>query len=146
MDKATLHILSLVIGGTGLFVVVTKFNVPELRMSFLGENPFAIKREVIDNVMSWIVASLTLVGLLIQACTEIWGHELPERLHATLFYVSLFITAVIATIIFVVLLTAVGRSIARRHWQPSIIEKLREGYNQARIIVAQEGWRQSDRR
>ena len=116
MDKATLHILSLVIGGTGLFVVVTKSNVPELRMSFLGENPFAIKREVIDNVMSWIVASLTLVGLLIQACAEIWGHELPERLHATLFYVSLFITAVIATIIFVVLLTAVGRSIARRHW------------------------------
>jgi hypothetical protein len=59
MDRTILNLLSLIIGGSGIFVVLTKFNVPELNMSFLGENPFAIKRDAIDNVMTWIFTKVS---------------------------------------------------------------------------------------
>lgn len=134
--------MSIVIGGTGLFVVLTKFNLPELNMSFWGENPFAIKRDAIDNVMTWIFTSFALIGLLIQVGSKIWGYGLAQRLYSTWFYVSLFVIAVVISILLVVPLTAAGRRIAMRYWLPTIVEKMTEAYSQARFIVDHDGWRQ----
>ena len=68
-----MNLLSFIIGGGGLFVVLTKFNVPELNMMFFGENPFAIKRDTIDTVMTWIFTVMTLIGILLQIYSEILG-------------------------------------------------------------------------
>ena len=86
MDRTILNLLSLTSGGSGLFVVLTKFNVPELNMSFFGENPFAIKRDAIDNVMTWIFTCLALLGVVLQICGEIWSDRFPERQHQIRFY------------------------------------------------------------
>ena len=46
MDRTILNIVSILIGGAGLVTALTGFNVPQLNMSFWGENPFAVKRDV----------------------------------------------------------------------------------------------------
>ena len=66
MDKTSLNLISIVLGGVGLFVVLTKFSVPELHATFLGSNPFAAKRDTIESVMTWLFTGLTLLGLLVQ--------------------------------------------------------------------------------
>jgi hypothetical protein len=81
MDRTLLNLTTILISGAGLFAVLTKFSVPELRMAFFGENPFAIKREQIEFVMTWIFTSLAISGLLVQVFKEILGNEIPERLH-----------------------------------------------------------------
>jgi hypothetical protein len=107
MDRTILNLLSLFIGGSGLFVVLTKFNVPELNMSFLGENPFAIKRDAIENVMTWIFTGVALVGLLLQIFGEIWSDRLPSRQHTIRFYVWFSSASLVAAIAIVFLLTAI---------------------------------------
>ncbi|MFA6472823.1 MAG: hypothetical protein WCU00_12360, partial [Candidatus Latescibacterota bacterium] len=54
IDKTSLNLISILISGAGLFAVLTKYNVPELNMTYLDGNPFAEKREVIDCFMTWI--------------------------------------------------------------------------------------------
>lgn len=81
MDKTIINLLTILVSGSGLFVVLTKFNVPELNMLFLGENPYALKRDIIDNVMTWTFTSLALFGLLFQVAGEIFGRDVPERIH-----------------------------------------------------------------
>ena len=63
MDKTSLNIVSIVLGGVGLFVVLTKFSVPELHATFLDSNPFVVKRDVIESFMTWLFTGLTLFGL-----------------------------------------------------------------------------------
>ena len=55
-------------------------------MSFLGENPFAIKRDAIDNVMTWIFTSLALVGLITTIFGEIWSDRFEGRQYTIRFY------------------------------------------------------------
>jgi hypothetical protein len=51
MDKTLLDLISLLIAGAGLFAVLTKFNVPQLRATYWDENPYALKRDEIDRVI-----------------------------------------------------------------------------------------------
>jgi len=60
LDKTIINLATILISGTGLFVVLTKFNVPELNMSFVGGNPYAVKRDIIEGVMSFVFTYLTL--------------------------------------------------------------------------------------
>jgi hypothetical protein len=39
-DKIILDLLTILIAGVGLFAILTKFDVPQLRSSFFGENPY----------------------------------------------------------------------------------------------------------
>jgi hypothetical protein len=141
MDRTILNLLSLIIGGSGIFVVLTKFNVPELNMSFIRENPFAIKRDAIDNVMTWIFTSLALIGLVLQILGEIWSDRLPGRQYTIRFYASFSLASLVAAVAVVVVLTAVGNRIAKSIWLPLIVAKMTEGYTQARFIVEHDGWR-----
>src|SRR5919109_554028 len=79
VDKTMMTILSLRIGGAGLFASLTKFNVPELNMTFLDSNPYAIKRDDIDYVMTWIFTGLTLLGVLLGIVGELLGDKIPSR-------------------------------------------------------------------
>jgi len=87
MDRTILNILSVLLGGAGLLVVLTKFNVPELNMTFWDQNPFAIKRDVVDSVMTWIFTGLTIFGLVIQLISEILGDRLPTRQYSAMGYI-----------------------------------------------------------
>jgi len=142
MDRTTINLLSLLVGGFGLFVVLTKFNVPELNMSFFGQNPFAIKRDVIANVMAWIFTICALMGILLRVLGEICGDCFSSRRYTTRFYL-LFLGASIVGLVFIFYsLTALGKQIAKRIWLPTVVEGEREVYVQARFIVENEGWRQ----
>jgi hypothetical protein len=142
MDRTSLNLLSIVISGTGIFVVLTKFNVPELNMSFFGENLFAVKRDAIETVMAWIFTSFALIGLLIQVSGEIWGHQLQQRLYSNRFYTSMFVIAAVVAIVVVRSLTAIGNRIAKRKWLPAVVMKLRDPYKEAEFIIDHDGWRQ----
>ena len=142
MDKTTLNLISIILGGVGLFVVLTKFNVPELHATFLGSNPFAVKRDVIESVMTWLFTGLTLLGLLVQVGVAVWGNHIDERIHTTRLYVGLFVFVLIVGVALVPLLTAVGNRVARRSWLPQVIENQKEVYKAARFVIEHDGWRE----
>jgi hypothetical protein len=66
-------------------------SVPELRMSFFGENPFAIKRDTIDSVMTWSFTLLAISGLVVQGFKEILEANSPIRLHKAKVYLLFFL-------------------------------------------------------
>ncbi|HXH21971.1 MAG TPA: hypothetical protein VNN10_08065 [Dehalococcoidia bacterium] len=142
MDKTSLNLISIVLGGVGLFVVLTKFSVPELHATFLGSNPFAAKRDIIESVMTWLFTGLTLLGLLVQVGVAIWGNHLAERIHTTQFYVVLFVLMLAFGVALVPVLTSVGNRVARRAWLPQVVENQKEVYKAASFIIEHDGWRE----
>ena len=141
MDKTSLNLISILIGGAGLFVAITKFNVPELNMTFLDTNPFAIKRDEIDSVMTWIFTSLAGVGVLVRAVVLISDCR-EERSHKTCYYVSFFLITFTLTAFLVMLLTVVGNKLARTRWLPKIVENQGELYKSSKFIIEHDGWRE----
>lgn len=135
-----LNIVSLIVGGAGIFVVLTKFNVPELNMSFFGENPFAVKRDAIETVMTWIFTCLATIGLLLQIGGEIWSDRLQSRQYTSSFYMCFFLVSCLMAFVIVCGLTAIGNRIAKRTWLPMVVAKQAELYSQTRIIVDHDGW------
>jgi hypothetical protein len=142
MDRTSLNLISIVLGGVGLFVVLTKFSVPELHATFLGSNPFAAKRDIIESVMTWLFTGLTLLGLLVQVGVAVWGNQLEERVHTTQFYVVLFVLMLAIGLALVPLLTSVGNRVARRSWLPQAVENQKEVYKAASFVIDHEGWRE----
>jgi hypothetical protein len=142
MDKTSLNLIPIVLGGVGLFVVLTKFSVPELHATFLGSNPFAIKRDIIESAMTWLFTGLTLLGLLVQVGVAIWSNHIEERVHTTRFYVVLFVVVLAVGVALVPLLTAVGNLLARRSWLPEIVENQKEVYKAASFVIEHDGWRE----
>jgi len=141
MDRTTLNIVSIVAGGAGLFVVLTKVNVPELNMTFLGANPFAIKRDAIEGVMTWIFTLLTLAGAVLQLAGEIWRKRFPSGTRSSRFYAVVTVGAVLITTLVVLSLTFLGNRFARRSWQPTVVHEMNDAYEQARFVVEHDGWR-----
>lgn len=139
-DKTIFNLISLLIVGTGLFAVLTKFNVPELKLTYYGHNPFAIKRDIINNVMTWLFTSLALSGLLIQILSIIFGHKLPERSYETSFYIIFTCVGIIASVVILVILGAIGKYIAKKMWWPKIIKSQMEGYKLSLEIINNNGW------
>lgn len=142
MDKTSINLISIVLGGTGLFVVLTKFSVPELNMTFFGTNPFAIKRDAIESVMAWIFTAMALVALLIQVAAAIWSDQIEERTHTTPFYIVLFVVSLAVAVALVALLTGIGNRVAQRSWVPQIVENQMEIYRAARFVIENDGWRE----
>jgi hypothetical protein len=143
MDKTSLDLISIVLGGIGLFVVLTKFSVPEINATFLGSNPFAVKRDIIDSTMTWLFTGLALLGLLVQVVAAIWGNHIEQRVHTPCFYILVFVVALAAGVALARLLTAAGRRLARRFWLPRIVESQREVYKAARFTIEHDGWREN---
>jgi hypothetical protein len=142
MDRIILDLISIVLGGIGLLVVLTKFNVPELNATFIGSNPFAVKRDIINSTMTWLFTALTLLGLLVQVGVAIWGNHIEQRVHTPRFCAVFFVGVLIAAAILVRLLTAAGKCLARRCWHPRIVESQKEVYKAATFIIEHDGWRE----
>ncbi len=142
MDKTILDLISIVLGGIGLLVVLTKFNVPELNATFVGWNPFAVKRDIINSTMTWLFTALTLLGLLLQVGVAIWGNHIEQRVHTPRFYILFFVVVLAAGVVLAYLLTAAGNHLARRSWLPRIVESQKELYKAATFIIEHGGWRE----
>lgn len=142
IDKAILNLLTILMTGSGLFAVLTKFKVPELNMMFLGENPYAVKRDIIDSTMTWVFTSLVLIGLLIQVFREILGQSMPERLYTTKFYLLFFAACFVLMSLSLFLLAGLGNWIAKKSWLPAIIESQKEIFHSSLFIVEHDGWRE----
>jgi len=129
MDQVILDILSIVIGGAGLFVVITKYNIQETRMNFYGEtNVFREKASVIDDVMTWIFTLLSILGLFALIIKDIYGEIIPERLHAFSYYWLVFLLSLSFAFVLVNVLDWFGKKIARRRWLPLVKNGFREAF------------------
>lgn len=140
MDRTIINLCTLLISGAGLFVVLTKYNVPELTLSYYGRNPFAVKRDKINLVMTWLFTSLAIVGLLLQAYAEIFCEALPARSHEPAWYVKFFILGFLGVWFIVWGLTKVGYRISRRIWLPLIVDSQRKAFETSNYIVEHDGW------
>jgi hypothetical protein len=141
VDRVLINLASIVISGTGIFVVFTKFNVPELRSSYYGEHPFMIKGGAIDRATTWIFTGVAVLGLVLQAVKEIFGRNIPDRMHSVGCYVWFFFGGVVAMMLVVWGLTALARIIARPFWLPKVVDSQREVFSKAVYIVEHNGWR-----
>ena len=122
MDQTIINIISTVLGIASLFIVITGYNVPELRRSFYGGNIFAEKRNIIENTMTAIftwVAFLSFWGLIIN---DVYGGSIPERLHNSGGYWAIFGLISLITLLIILVLTFWGKKIAKRKWMPIGIE------------------------
>ena len=142
MDRTLINVASILLGGAGLLTVLTGFNVPELNMSFFGQNPFAVKRDAIENVMNWLFTLVALIGLALQLGAEIWGGKLPERRYDAKFYVWCTVGGVVAVAALVWLLTLAGNRVARSIWWPKIIASQAEVFESSVFVVEHDGWRE----
>jgi len=140
MDKTLINILTLLISGSGFFVALTKFNVPQVNQSFLGTNPFLIKRDKIDSVMTWTFTLLAISGLLLQFYAEILGENIQSRLYTQHFYIIFTACSVVVVVAIAFALTKIGRVIARRILQPILVENQKEAFEKAKFIVENDGW------
>jgi hypothetical protein len=139
IDKTSINISCLIISGAGLLVVLTEYYSPEVNMTFMGENPFAIKRYEINNVMTWIFACFALLGIFIQTLAEIFGKLVPERKHTIYFYLLYVLGILILVIVAIQLLAGLGYRIARNKWQPLIVDNQREIYLTSKYIIEHDG-------
>jgi len=140
IDRTLVNIVSILIGGAGLLTVLTEFNVPELNMSFFEENPFAVKRDVIETTMTWLFTVVALAGLALQLWAEVWGAHLREHAHKRRLYIQAIAGGVIAVAMLVWALTSVGNSVARREWQPKVVEMQRVVFDRSKFIIEHDGW------
>src|SRR5260370_32735030 len=140
MDRAILNIASLLLGGAGLLTVLTKFNVPELNLLFVGENPFALKRDIIESTMTWLFTCLALSGISLQLIAEIVGERLPARLYGACAYVIISAALMLTTVLLVLGLTAVGNRLARKWWLPKVVANQTAIYDRTRFVLEHHGW------
>jgi hypothetical protein len=141
LDQTTINLLTILISGAGLFSVMTKFYSPEVNYSFLGENPFLVKRDIIESILSWVFTSVGFLGLLLQVHKEICADKIIERKYKARFYFKFFGLGFMAMLGIVFILSITGNAVARQIWQPRIVDSQKEVFESASFIVKYDGWR-----
>jgi hypothetical protein len=101
MDRTSLNVVSLILGGAGLLTVLTGFNVPQTRIAYFGENPYQIKRDAIGGVMAAIFTVVALSGIVMQVIAEVLGESLPTRLHSRDYYLVVSLVSVLGAAVLV---------------------------------------------
>lgn len=138
MDRTQINIISILLGGAGLFIVLTGFNVPELNMTFFDTNPFAVKRNEIERTMKEAFTGVALCGFLLRLFAEI--SDRPNRSHDWRYYYSIFCAgSFIAVVMLVWGVTIGGNLIARSHWEPKVIELQRENFERVKSFAQHDG-------
>lgn len=140
VDQTHLNLASVVIGGAGIFAALVKYSVPELNNSFLGANPFEIKRNEIDKILTLVFVFVALVGLLVQVGLQIYGFALKKRPRGSSHYLGFTALLLVMTYASVQALVGIGHGIARWRWEPKIVEGQLVAFERARFIVEHDGW------
>ena len=142
MDKTLLDLISLLIAGAGLFAVLTKFNVPQLRATYFNENPYALKRDEIDRVMTWLFTGMAGIGIVVQFLKLAIFYDLPERSYGAATYSLLFGLGILVMAVAIVAVSKIGYWIAKRRWFPKTVESQEPLYQTAKFILEHDGWRE----
>jgi hypothetical protein len=137
MDRTQINIISILLGGAGLFIVLTGFNVPEVNMTFFDTNPFVVKRNEIESTMKWVFTGVVLCGFLLRLFAEI--SDRPKRSHDWRYYSIFCAGCFIAVVMLVWGVTIVGNLIARSHWEPKVIELQRENFERVKSFAEHDG-------
>lgn len=141
-DKTILNILSVFIAGAGLFAASNKYKVPEINYSFWGSNPFAIKKDIIDGVLTWYFIVFALLGLLFRFIPIICKNNISiERKYNNKFYIKFSIITLFLMFISVVIIGNIGRYVAKGRWFPLVIQNQKEAFIQAKYIIEHDGLR-----
>jgi hypothetical protein len=144
MDRTLINLASILLGGAGLFAVLTGFNVPEASASFYGSNPFLIKREAIKETSDRMFLLVALLPFLLQIGAEIAGDNLHARLHDVRVYIVLAAAGLLLVLAGVWILARVSRRLARRKWLPRVLEGQGDLVEQAAFIVSNDGFRREE--
>lgn len=139
LDRTTLNIASLVLGAIGLAVALTAYNAPEVNRAYLGVNPFAVKRDIISNRMTYLFTGAAVMAVIIQVAMAVF--DLPDRIHPTAFYAWLSVACLAASIILAFALRRIGLFWARKAWFPQIIELQRDVYRSVAEVIENGGAR-----
>ena len=142
MDKTLLDLISLLIAGAGLFAVLTKFNVPQLRATYFDENPYALKRDEIDRVMTWLFTGMAAIGIVVQLLKLGIFYDLPEQTYGAATYSLVFGLGIFLMAVALIALTKIGFWIAKRRWFPRTVENQEQMYRSAKFILEHDGWRE----
>jgi hypothetical protein len=140
-DRTQYNLFSILLGGVSLFVVLTNFSAPELNEMFLGENPFAIKRDIIEGVMNNIFTVVALIAVSMQLVAEICGENWPARIHKAKYYIyfSLIMAVVIGLLMWG--LYDIGKNVAKSKWWPKVTQNHEDFFKSAEFLVEHDGWR-----
>jgi hypothetical protein len=144
MDRTIINLASILIGGAGLFTVLTGWNVPETTQSFFGDNPFAIKRDAIAETSDYAFAGVALLALVLQLGAEIWGNDLPERRYGTCVYTWTTVLGLLCVGVLAWALSRWSRHLARRIWIPRVIGPQLDLFDSAAFVVAHNGFRDDE--
>ena len=142
MDQTFLDLISLLIAGAGLFAVLTKFNVPQLRATYFNENPYALKRDEIDRVMTWLFTGMAGIGIVVQFLKLAILYDLPERSYGAATYSLLFGLGILVMVVALFAVSKIGYWIAKGRWFPETIESQEPLYQTAKFILEHDGWRE----
>ena len=142
MDKTLLDLITLLIAAAGLFAVLTKFNVPQLRATYWNENPYALKRDEIDRVMTWLFTGMAGIGIVVQFVKLGIFYDLPERRYGATTYSLFFGLGIIVMGVALLAVAKIGYWIAKRRWFPKTVESQEPLYQAAKFILEHDGWRE----
>lgn len=137
LDRNTLNIVSLILGTVSLAVALTAYSAPEINRTFIGANPFAVKRDIISSHMTYLFTAIAVLAVAIQVVMAIL--DLPERIHTTTFYTWLGASCLITSLALAHGLLKFGRFLARRSWRPKMVEMQKKVYENVADIIDHDG-------
>jgi len=125
IDAIIIEIISFSLSGLGLFNFISKYDVPEVRKNFYGgDNPFLEKANIIENTLNWFYLIPTIIGLILIPIKEIFTREISDRFFESNFiYLIVLIFSILISFFLFKFLTKIGKKVARKKWEPSIINK-----------------------
>src|SRR3989338_6046846 len=136
IDKTILNTISVFIAGAGLFAALTKYKLPEINYSFYNSNPFAIKRDIIDWVLTWYFVIFALLGLVFRLAALICDNNiLCERKHSTKFYIKFSTAMLFLMFLCIPIIGNIGSCTAKRKWFPLVTQNQNELFLQSKYII-----------
>lgn len=134
-----IDIMALLVTGAGFFIVLTKYNVPEVANSFWNGNPFLVKRESTETTMNWIFTTFGICGVLMKIFTEIFGENLVSRAYSPPYYFRFFVITLFVVLLILIVLTSLGKFIAKRFWYPQITQICDNSFQHYKTIILNDG-------
>ena len=138
MDKQTVEIVSIILGVAGLIGAITKYNSPNSRKAYYGENLYAVKADIIDNSIAWGFTILAVIGLIPQLIMSIYGDEIADRIFNDDHYLRISLAFIFSAVILSVVLLRICHRIAKLIWFPELVKKLKPQFHQAWEILQRE--------
>lgn len=135
VDKTMLLIISAMITFFGALFTFIKYSPPELCMSFWGSNPFTIKANIINTMRTKVFFTFTIIGIVMQFTTAMYGDCLTKKLYGYKFYILYTVCIIISVVLLAGIVNTVSKVFAKRKWLPKIVEIHKEMFYSSKFII-----------